>query len=168
MTTEQIAPAESYQTPADLRAAYDRLKTRVVELEAANGTLEGDLKGFRITEAGFPKGSPGYNVLADHYDGDLSAVEAVREFAAKYGHEPAAAPATPAPEGGPPAGAIEAEAVRADRREAVATPATPAGGGGRREQLAAEIAEMEANPSPETAVRLVSLKSELYRLTVER
>jgi hypothetical protein len=85
--------------PEPLRAAYKRATAKVKELESGLGEKDTALKGYRLAEAGFPKGTPGWNLLNDLFVGDVTDAEAVKSFAEKYGHAPGAvAPSTEQPD----------------------------------------------------------------------
>lgn len=155
--------AESFASPADLRAAYKRAVDTNKTLTEHAALLETELKGTRIVKAGFPEGTPGFQLLADLYDGDLSNVQALAEFAGRYGHTPVAA-------GGGTGGVdvIERAATAAELREGQGQSVTPPGAGGEIERVANRIRELEAKGGRENLQELISLKNQLQRLTVPR
>lgn len=152
MADHDFPAADSFQGPAELRAAYDRAIKAVKERDQRIVGMEGELKGHRISAAGFPEGSEGHRLLTDFYQGDLADKAALAEFAGKYGHKP----------GTPTAPAVPDPVERADQKltqlGAAGVPIVPAG---EQERLAAEVAKAESEHRIADAIRL---KNQLHSL----
>lgn len=154
-----FAAADSFQGPDQLRDAYKRAVARVKELEGTIETLQGDVRGFKITKAGFPEGSEAYRLLADFYDGDIGDIDGLKAFAAKYGHKPGESQ-TPAPAA--PADEIENGDRLAGELGGSAQPVTPVKDA---DKLKAEIAKAESEGRLRDAI---SMKNRLMAMTVKR
>lgn len=145
--------AEDNFTIQEMRDTIKRLEERAKAAEKLVSEQNSELKGYRITKTGFPEDSPGFKVLTDFYDGDLADVAAMREFAGRYGHNPAEAPKP-----GAQADVVEAEDRRLGGLQATAAAAVP---GTAIQQVEAQIREAEAAGDAVAALRL---KSQLHQL----
>jgi hypothetical protein len=156
-TDTDFQSADTFQGPAELRAAYDRAVKALKERDTRIGGLEVELKGHRIARAGFPEGSEGHRLLTDFFAGDLGKVEEMVEFAGKYGHKPATA--TPPP-------AADDEVERGDRTlSQLAVTGAPVLPKGETERLQTEIAKAEGEHRIKDAIRLKSQLTSLLRQT---
>ncbi len=155
MTDTEFQSAESFQGPAELRAAYDRAVKAVKEHGKRIEGLEGELKGHRIANAGFPEGSEGHRLLSDFYQGDLADKVKMVEFASKYGHKPAdTAPLVAV------ADPVEQGDQRLGELANTGAPVTPKG---EAERLQAAIAQAEREHRIKDAIRLKGQLTALLR-----
>ncbi|MFH2071696.1 MAG: hypothetical protein ABIJ75_02470 [Actinomycetota bacterium] len=154
MTDLNLPEADSFDAaPEGLRDAYKRAKKIIADQQGVIGTLEVEVKGTRIASV-FPPGTPGHQVLADFYDGDLTNVEAMTEFAGRYGHVPEVA--TDPETGGRRRQEAKVEAIRTDPRTGVV--GAPKG---REAELEAEIHRLESEGK---YTETIALKNELGAL----
>jgi hypothetical protein len=138
-------------TIQEMRDTIKRLEERAKSSEKLVADQLTELKGHRISKAGYSEGSPGFQILTDFYDGDLTDIDAMKSFAGRYGHQPA----DTAPSEGD---TVEAEDTRLQLLQRRAAPAAPAN---QRQQLEAGIAEAEEAGD---TMRAIMLKSQLHLL----
>lgn len=160
MADNEFPAGDSFQGPAELRAAYDRATRALREREQRIGTLEAELKGTRIARAGFPEGSEGHTLLTDFYPGDLSKSDEMVAFAAKYGHKPGVPAAPPVPPAGPDV--VESGDSQLGTLQAGSAALVPQG---EPERLAMEVTKAEQERRPMEAIRLKNQLHQLLRAT---
>ena len=151
-------PDQFEDGPAGLRDAYGRSHARVRELEQEVAGLKGELGTVRIAEAGFPKGSPGFRVIQDFYQGDTTDAKAVTDFAATYGHEPAGGDVIETPDSQRRTAERRADAVRSDPRSRPALQSND-----REAELLSQIEAAESEGRYTDSIPLKTQLSDLRR-----
>jgi len=160
MADSEFPTVESFgDSPAGLREAYDKARSRVRELQSELEKRDGELRVVRFERAGFPEGSEAFSLLSDFYQGNADDLDAIKEFAAKYGHQP-----------GTPAGGDEgADFVgqgdqRLDGLRQSGQSNTPTSAMSQEQQLVKRINELESSGDRSNMSELISLKNQLHLL----
>jgi len=139
--------------PAALREAYGRAVKENKDLRDILDTTQGEIRGVRIADAGFPEGSHGYKNLMRSYEGDFNDKEAVQTYAmAEFGYEPDQAEQTSTAVADPTkVGDAKVEAVAAATKPVI--PAT------KIEEAEAQLQELEKAGDWKEALKL---KNRIY------